>query len=182
MSKYLINEDPVAMAKGAIIEAVEGVEKHSERVRIRFIDGGYIELLHHHHHQDCCVAVALHDFEGDPEELSGAIVQSFEISESDATKDPQANDESATWTFYKLETSKGGLWLRWLGESNGFFSEAMSAEVTDDKLRLRVSDDGVVSAYEVPDVAKVYVEPLAQMEFTDADTLTKWATAVARLH
>jgi len=179
MSKYLINEDAEAMANGAIIDSIEGVEGHSERVVIRFIDGGYIELLHHH--QDCCVAVALHDFEGDPEELSGAIVQSFEISVSYATKDPQANDESATWTFYKLETSKGGLWLRWLGEFNGFFSEAMSAEVTDDKLRLRVSDDGVVSAYEVPDVAEVYVEPLAQMEFTDADTLTKWATAVARL-
>ena len=177
MSKYLINEDPVAMAKGAIIEAVEGVEKHSERVRIRFIDGGYIELIHH---QDCCEGVSLHDFEGDPETLSGAIVQSFEISESDADDCPEVS-ESGTWTFYKLETSKGGLWLRWLGESNGYHSESVSAEVTDDSLRIRVDDNGIVSTYEVPDADKAYVKPLAQMEFTDKDTLVKWATAVARL-
>jgi len=39
------------------------------------------------------------------------------------------------WTFYKLETDKGGLWMRWLGESNGFYSMRVTVEWigSDDK-------------------------------------------------
>jgi hypothetical protein len=39
--------------------------------------------------------------------------------------------ESMTWTFYKFRTTGGDLWVRWLGESNGYYSERVTVTWTD---------------------------------------------------
>lgn len=77
------------------------------------------------HSQDCCENVRLEDVDGDIQDLIGSpLLQAEVVSNADG---PEPSDpESYTWTFYKLATIKGYITLRWLGESNGYYSERVS--------------------------------------------------------
>ena len=116
---YWNNDVPLETLKGKTIKKIEGLKKNSEEVNIFTDDGNAYRF---YHSQDCCESVDLNDFEGHPDELLGAEILSAEEVSSDYDEKPEYAD-SYTWTFYKIETSKGGIWMRWLGESNGYYSE-----------------------------------------------------------
>ncbi len=74
------------------------------------------------HSQDCSESVELHDITGDLSDLIGTPI--LEASERSSTDNkPHGDADSWTWTFYELRTIKGSVTLRWLGESNGWYSE-----------------------------------------------------------
>lgn len=77
-----------------------------------------------HHYQDCCESVYLAEIIGDLNDLVGDPILQAEC----VTQEGQSMDGTATWTFYKLATIKGSVTLRWLGESNGYYSEDVSFE------------------------------------------------------
>lgn len=118
------NEVELDHLVGKTIERVEGLEKDSEIVRI-FTECGNEYLFYHD--QDCCEEVRLNDFDGYPGDLIGALIVSVEeVASEDEGEAPGEYSESWTWTFYKIETNKGGIWMRWLGESNGYYSEKVN--------------------------------------------------------
>ena len=107
---------------GKTIKNIVGVAEGSDEVTITTTDGNSYVL---YHEQDCCESVWLYDFEGDPEDLSGALIMSAEEVTGVVTDEMNEGTECPEWTFYKIETSKGGLWLRWLGDSNGYYSTSV---------------------------------------------------------
>lgn len=110
--------------KGLTIESVTGLEKDSEEVIFKFSDGNAVKMWHC---QDCCESVAVYEIDGDLEDLIGGLIIDFrEDIKVDEDAPGRSWDESWTWTFYNITTSKGSVNIRWLGESNGYYSESVS--------------------------------------------------------
>ncbi len=76
------------------------------------------------HQQDCCETVSINDIVGDLQDLCGEpLLISEEVK--GATEPDEEHYESYTYTFYKFATRKGYVDVRWLGESNGYYSESV---------------------------------------------------------
>lgn len=114
---------------GKTIQEIMGCKKHSDEVTIKFTDGSCLKF---YHQQDCCESVHLEDFDTEPEYLINTNIISIEerkYSDSENAVEPLNDwDESYTWTFYIIKTSKFTMWMRWYGTSNGWYSETVDID------------------------------------------------------
>ena len=77
-------------------------------------DGMHFVLTHI---QDCCEDVEIESIDGDLDDLIGEpLLMAEEIIKVDGD----------TWTFYKFATVKGYVTVRFLGWSNGYYSERVN--------------------------------------------------------
>ena len=86
-----------------------------------------------YHPQDCCEDAWLEDVIGEWADIIGCRLLMAEkvTRDYDWDKDPATQewlDTSATWTFYKFATVHGYVTLRWIGTSNGYYSEEVYIE------------------------------------------------------
>ena len=104
---------------------------------ITHIDGGVgsSELIFHlsngerfimYHEQDCCENVYIDDVNGDWLDLVGNPIL---IAEERVSEQEYADDiECSTWTFYTFRGVGGSVDVKWIGESNGYYSESVNYE------------------------------------------------------
>jgi hypothetical protein len=110
--------------QGDIILDIQGCEKGSGEIIIVTYSGYKYRL---YHEQDCCESVYVEDVCGDINDIIGQRVEVAEERVGDSKYDNDSY-ESCTWTFYTLRTIKGSLDIRWVGSSNGYYSEAVDFE------------------------------------------------------
>lgn len=110
---------------GKTFKSVTGLEEDSEEIIFSFTDGSEYKM---YHEQDCCESVSVSDVCGDLEDLIDATVldaRKDTNSEDTFGKTGYDMDDSFTWTFYNIQTNKGCVQIRWLGTSNGYYSESV---------------------------------------------------------
>lgn len=107
------------MLKGEILKSITPLKKDGDIIELHFKTNENICYILYHEEQ-CCEYVYLHTIDGNIDNLIGSeILQADEIVNDRSDTDYG----SETWTFYKLATVKGYVTLRWLGNSNGHYSE-----------------------------------------------------------
>ena len=96
----------------------------NEAIALIFSDGTALRM---NHHQDCCEQVEIEDLNGDLADLlyTPLLVAEERTNESGS----EETGCSQTWTFYTLRTVKGSIDIRWLGESNGYYSESVNLDI-----------------------------------------------------
>jgi len=110
---------------GKTLQSVEN--KDYKEIVFTTTDGDVFEL---YHSQDCCESVTIEDICGDLSDLVGSVILVAEevVNEQGVNPENVPHNEyqdSFTWTFYKIYTVKGGVTIRWYGESNGYYSESV---------------------------------------------------------
>ena len=102
--------------QGMVITAV--VYKEANESLLIHLNTHVLEMIHH---QECCETVYLADVVGSFEDLIGYPL--LEVSES--TVDIATGNSSSTASYYNFKTVKASVQLRWVGESNGYYSETV---------------------------------------------------------
>lgn len=111
------------LGKTLVHVAVTG--EHDDEVLFETTEGKRYRLFHN---QDCCENVRVEDVTGDMDGLLGEPLVMAEEVTNESEGGPLG---SQTWTFYKLATAKEYVTIRWLGESNGYYSERVDfGEIT----------------------------------------------------
>lgn len=109
-------------------KTINKIVKSEDEIIFHTNDGSY-KLCHW---QDCCEHVRIEDVIGDLDDLlNSPILLAEEIESEDHPDDFDRNtylDSCYLWTFYKLATIKGYVTIRWLGESNGYYSVSVHFE------------------------------------------------------
>lgn len=101
---------------GKTLMKIQQVDK--DEILFHTIEGDIFKMFHE---QDCCETVEIEDIVGDLEDLVGSPITMAE----ETSQEGESEWGSQTWTFYKFATNKGYVTIRWLGESNGYYSESV---------------------------------------------------------
>jgi hypothetical protein len=106
-------------------ETLTHIDVAKDEVLLTTKSGRQIRL---YHSQDCCESVLLEDIEGNIFSLIGAALTRCETQiEKDQPPKPEWNS-SWTRTKFIFSTDSDTVILKWIGESNGYYSESVDIQ------------------------------------------------------
>jgi hypothetical protein len=90
-----------------------------------------------YHSQECCENVYIESIVGDINDLIGNVLTvaeevsnyDYDTTESKLSKNYVDWGDVEQWTFYKFDSNKGGITVRWYGTSNGYYSTGVYMKV-----------------------------------------------------
>ena len=104
------------------------------------LDNGVRDKYKLFHDQDCCEDVHIESIIGDFRGLIGDEILVAEVSTNNKSHPEDVNtkdkyiDDSFTWTFYKLISVNETITIRWMGTSNGYYSETVDFGKIDNEV------------------------------------------------
>lgn len=107
---------------GKTVVSIHGMKEESEEIIFTFSGGEFAKF---YHDRDCCEIVEVEDVCGDPKDLIGyplVVAREATLERYNECRDHE------TATFYEFATNKGSVTIRWLGRSNGYYSERVDIE------------------------------------------------------
>lgn len=116
---------------GLIITSISPAKVGDDAITFTLADGRSFKMFHY---QDCCESVSISELEGDLDDLLNSPILSATEETSTADPIPKTGEayiydsDTQTWTFYRIATIKGSVFIRWYGTSNGYYSESVSFE------------------------------------------------------
>ena len=110
---------PITCLNDLVGRCVTRVECTNDELILYLTDHQWVRF---YHEQDCCESVYIEDICGDLEDL---VDSPFVFAEESTNRGTGEYGDSATWTFYRFQTRKGSVDVRWCGESNGYYSESV---------------------------------------------------------
>ena len=109
---------------GEVLTHIDTDEKNNE-VLLTTASGRQIKIFHS---QDCCESVYIEDTEGNWHELIGKVLVEAKHEESSEGDPPQEYAESWTRTSLTFKVDGATVISKWIGESNGYYSESVDLE------------------------------------------------------
>lgn len=113
---------------GQLITKIDGATVGSDKIVFTTATGGTFTM---YHSQDCCESVEVNEIIGDLADLLDTPILAAEESTNSDEPPTDGYVESHTWTFYRIITIHGTVVLRWLGQSNGYYSEGVTVYRTE---------------------------------------------------
>lgn len=112
-------------------KTLKGIENHEDEMLFICEDEDRFKA---YHMQGRCKGVSIYDVKGDIQSILGSkIIEATEMISHEWPSDVPIKEytDSFTWTTHIIRAANGNsLVVRWLGESNGYYSESVYVQRT----------------------------------------------------